>query len=167
MSLEQNILSELQTEFERRIYDEGFDRIVQCLGYLTEEEVWNRPNEQTVSIGNLILHLSGNVRQWICAGLGQQADVRQRDLEFSTEGGVAKIALIENIKRTIIDAQEVVEKVSAEDLAKRYKVQVYEETGLSIIVHVIEHFSYHIGQITYAVKSLKNIDTQYYKEDLG
>jgi len=167
MSLEQNILSELQTEFERRIYDEGFDRIVQCLGYLTEEEVWNRPNEQTVSIGNLILHLSGNVRQWICAGLGQQADVRQRDLEFSTEGGIAKIALIENIKRTIIDAQEVVEKVSAEDLAKRYKVQVYEETGLSIIVHVIEHFSYHIGQITYAVKSLKNIDTQYYKEDLG
>ncbi len=167
MSLEQKILSELQSEFERRLYEEGFDRIVQCLGYLTEEEVWARPNAQTVSIGNLILHLSGNVRQWICAGLGRQEDVRKRDSEFCTEGGVSKVALIEKIKLTIIDAQEVVEKLSAEDLAKTYEVQVYEETGLSVVVHVIEHFSYHIGQITYAVKSQKNIDTMYYKEDLG
>jgi len=167
MKVEQKILSEIQSEFERRLYTEGYDRIVQCLGYLSEEEVWARPNVQTVSIGNLILHLGGNVRQWICAGLGQQEDIRKRDTEFSTEGGVSKVALMETIKRTIIDAQDVVEKLVVEDLAKIYKVQVYEESGLSIIVHVIEHFSYHIGQITYAVKSRKNIDTQYYKEDLG
>jgi len=167
MSVETQILLELQSEFERRLYTEGYDRIVKCLGYLSEEEVWTRPNEQTVSIGNLILHLSGNVRQWICTGLGKQEDIRKRDSEFSTEGGVSKVALMENIKRTIIDAQEVIEKMSAEDLVKTYEVQIYEESGLSIIVHVIEHFSYHIGQITYAVKSLKNIDTEYYKEDLG
>ena len=167
MTVEQKILSELQSEFERRLYEEGYDRIVQCLGYLTEEEVWARPNEQTASIGNLILHLSGNVRQWICAGLGQQEDVRKRDSEFSTEGGISKVVLMEKIKLTIIEAQDVVEKLSPEDLTRTYAVQVYEETGLSIVVHVIEHFSYHIGQITYALKSLKNIDTKYYKEDLG
>jgi len=167
MKVEQKILSEIQSEFERRLYTEGYARIVQCLSYLSEEEVWTRPNEQTASIGNLILHLSGNVRQWICAGLGQKEDVRKRDTEFSTETGVSKAELMETIKRTIIDAQDVVEKLGVEDLAKIYKVQVYEESGLSIIVHVIEHFSYHIGQITYAVKSRKNIDTKYYKEDLG
>ncbi len=167
MSSESIVLSEIKSEFERRIYEEGYDRIIKCLAFLTEEEVWQRPNENTVSIGNLILHLSGNVRQWICAGLGQQEDVRQRDVEFSTEGGISKALLSEKIKLTIIDAQAVVDRVNLEDLAKTYPVQVYNETGLSIIVHVIEHFSYHIGQITYAVKSLKNIDTKYYSEDLG
>jgi len=167
MTIEQKILSELQSEFERRLYTEGYDRIVHCLGYLSDEEVWARPNEETVSIGNLILHLSGNVRQWICAGLGMQEDIRKRDSEFSTEGGVSKVALTENLKRTIIDAQEVIERLNAEDLVSKYEVQVYEESGMSIVMHVIEHFSYHVGQITYAVKSLKNIDTQYYKEDLG
>lgn len=161
------VLTELKNEFERRVYEEGYERIVKCLSYLSEEEVWHRPNENTVSIGNLILHLSGNVRQWICAGLGEQEDIRERDLEFSTEGGVSKVALCEKIKQTIIDAQAVIEKTTIENLAKKYSVQVYEETGLSIVTHVIEHFSYHIGQITYAVKSHKNIDTKYYSEDLG
>lgn len=161
------VLTELKNEFERRVYEEGYDRIVKCLSYLSEEEVWHRPNENTVSVGNLILHLSGNVRQWICAGLGGQKDVRKRDLEFSTQGGMSKIALSENIKQTIIDAQDVIEKITIEKLAKKYPVQVYEETGLSIVTHVIEHFSYHIGQITYVVKSQKNIDTKYYSEDLG
>ena len=124
MTIEQKILSELQSEFERRLYTEGYDRIVQCLGYLSDEEV-------------------------------------------CTEGGVSKVVLTENLKRTIIDAQEVIERLNAEDLVSKYEVQVYEESGMSIVMHVIEHFSYHVGQITYAVKSLKNIDTQYYKEDLG
>jgi len=167
MSSESIILNEIKSEFERRIYEEGYDRIIKCLAHLSEEEVWQRPNENTVSIGNLILHLSGNVRQWICAGLGQQEDVRNRDLEFSTNGGLSKAQLSEKIKLTIIDAQEVVDSVVLSDLSKTYPVQVYNETGLSIVVHVIEHFSYHIGQITYAVKSLKNIDTRYYSEDLG
>jgi len=167
MSAETIILNELKSEFERRIYEEGYERIVKCLSFLSEEELWARPNENTVSIGNLILHLSGNVRQWICAGLGGQEDVRERDLEFSTQGGITKSALCEKIKQTIIDAQDVIENTSLDDLAKTYAVQVYEEKGLSIVVHVIEHFSYHIGQITYAVKSQKNIDTKYYTEDLG
>jgi len=167
MSAETIILNELKSEFERRIYEEGYERIVKCLSFLSEEELWARPNENTVSIGNLILHLSGNVRQWICAGLGGQEDVRERDLEFSTQGGITKSALCEKIKLTIIDAQDVIENTSLDDLAKTYAVQVYEETGLSIVVHVIEHFSYHIGQITYTVKSQKNIDTKYYTEDLG
>ena len=167
MSTEEKLLSTLANEFDRRVYEEGFARIQKCLTYFSEEEVWQRPNKNTVSIANLILHLSGNVRQWICAGLGGQPDVRQRDLEFSATGGYTKDELIAKIEQTIKDAQAVIRQSAVEDLIAIKKVQVYEESGMSIVVHVIEHFSYHIGQITYATKAIKNVDTQYYPEDLG
>ena len=167
MSTEDKLLSTLANEFDRRVYEEGFARIQKCLTYFSEEEVWHRPNENTVSIANLILHLSGNVRQWICAGLGGQTDIRQRDLEFSATGGYTKQELVTNIEQTIKDAQAVIRQSTVDDLITIKKVQVYEESGMSIVVHVIEHFSYHIGQITYATKAIKNIDTQYYPEDLG
>lgn len=167
MSTEEKILEALSIEFNRRVYEEGFERIKKCLSFFSEEEVWVRPNENTVSVANLILHLSGNVRQWICAGLGGQPDIRKRDAEFSTTGGYSKQDLMANIEKTIKDAQAVIKAASIEDLTTIKKVQVYEESGLSIVVHVIEHFSYHIGQITYATKAIKNVDTQYYPEDLG
>ncbi len=167
MKIEDQILKSLQLEFKRRINEEGLHRIAKCLSMLTEQEVWLRPNVNTVSIGNLVMHLSGNVRQWICAGLGGQKDIRTRDLEFSTESGINKEELMERIAQTISAANKVVDEMTAADLNKKFDVQVYKENGLSIIVHVVEHFSYHVGQITYAVKSLKNIDTQYYPEDLG
>jgi len=167
MSVEDQILKSLQTEFTRRINEEGLQRIIKCLAFLTEEDVWKRPNENTVSIGNLVMHLSGNVRQWICAGLGKQEDVRTRAIEFSTKEGVSKEELIADITRAVQDATMVIQNLTPAELNETYDVQVYKENGLSIVVHVIEHFSYHVGQITYAVKSLKNVDTQYYSEDLG
>ncbi len=167
MSTEEQVLKSLVAEFDRRVYEEGFARIQKCLSFFHEEEVWQRPNENAVSIGNLILHLSGNVRQWICAGFGGQADIRTRDQEFAAEGGYSKDELISIIEQTIKDAQAVLHEASTADLMAIKKVQVYEESGLSIIVHVIEHFSYHIGQITYATKAIKNVDTKYYPEDLG
>jgi len=162
-----NLKKQSLDEFTRRINEEGLQRIIKCLAFLTEEDVWKRPNENTVSIGNLVMHLSGNVRQWICAGLGKQEDVRTRDLEFSTKEGISKEELIADITRAVQDATKVIQNLTPAELNETYDVQVYKENGLSIVVHVIEHFSYHVGQITYAVKSLKNVDTQYYSEDLG
>lgn len=167
MKIEVQILNGLVSEFNRRVHEEGFTRIKKCLSLLSEEEVWLRPNKNTVSVGNLILHLSGNVEQWIGAGLGDIPDTRKRDVEFSTQDGLSKGELIDIIQKTILDAQNVLSATSAEDLILEKEVQVYKESGLSIIVHVIEHFSYHIGQITYATKSIKDVDTLYYPEDLG
>ncbi len=167
MTIEEQFLNSVITEFDRRVHQEGFERIKKCLSFFSEEEVWQRPNENTVSVANLILHLSGNVRQWICAGFGGQEDIRTRDAEFSARGGHSKDELISIIEQTITDAQSVLRTATVADLTAIKKVQVYEESGLSIIIHVIEHFSYHIGQITYATKAIKNVDTQYYPEDLG
>ena len=167
MTSQSKILNNIISEFDRRVYEEGYARIEKCLTYFSEEEVWHRPNENTPSLANLVLHLSGNVRQWICAGLGGKADVRKRDTEFSAKGGYTKKELLEIVETAINDAKEVLNTVNLEDLESMKKVQVYEESGLTIVMHVIEHFSYHVGQITYAAKTMKNVDTQYYPEDLG
>jgi uncharacterized damage-inducible protein DinB len=145
-----------------RIFDESYPRIFKCLDLLTEDQVWERPNEQLSSVGNLVLHLAGNVRQWINSGLGGQEDNRKRDREFLESSRCSKWKLkllLEDLKR---DVEVVLKKLTVEDLVKVRKVQVFEESGLSILVHVMEHFSYHTGQITWQTKMMTNEDTKYY-----
>lgn len=149
-------------QFRLRIFDESYPRILKCLDLLNEDQVWERPNEQLSSVGNLVLHLVGNVRQWINSGLGGHEDTRKRDREFLESSRCSKWKLkllLEDLKR---DVEGILKKLTAEDLVKVRKVQVFEESGLSILVHVMEHFSYHTGQITWQTKMLTNVDTKYY-----
>lgn len=157
----------LVAETSRRLIGEGIPRIKKCLDLLTEEEIWHKPNENSNSVGNIILHLCGNVRQWLGAGLGKLPKVRRRDEEFSTKGGFNKKEILEKLKELKEMSENVLSKITPEDLLAVHEVQVYQETGLSILVHVTEHFSYHVGQITYFVKAKKDLDTGYYEEDLG
>jgi len=130
---------------------------------VTEEEVWLSLNDATNSMGNLILHLNGNVRQWILSGLMGQPDTRQRQEEFDAlPRSLEKTDLIHMLDQLEAEVREALEEVSPEDLIRKRSVQVFEESGLSILVHVVEHFSYHVGQITYIVKSIKNEETHYY-----
>lgn len=153
----------LLSEVKRRLFEESIPRIKKCLNWITEEEVWQRPNERSNSIGNLILHLCGNVRQWVIAGIGKEADVRERQKEFDERGTVAKFELIQKLDELEQDVLQVLSKVSTADLIGVYSVQGYRESGVSILVHVVEHFSYHTGQITFYVKAMKNMDTGYYE----
>ena len=157
----------LVAETRRRLFDECIPRVKKCLDLLTEEEIWYKPNENSNSVGNIILHLCGNVRQWLGAGLGKLPKVRRRDEEFSTKGGFNKKEILEKLEKLQEMSESVLDKVTYEDLLAVHEVQVYQETGLSILVHVTEHFSYHVGQITYFVKAKKDLDTGYYEEDLG
>ncbi len=157
----------LVAETRRRLFEECIPRVKKCLDLLTEEEIWYKPNENSNSVGNIILHLCGNVRQWLGAGLGKLPKVRQRDEEFSTKGGFNKKEILEKLEKLQEMSEGVLSKVTYEDLLAVHEVQVYQETGLSILVHVTEHFSYHVGQITYFVKAKKDLDTGYYEEDLG
>lgn len=149
-------------EAERRIFDESYQRIYKCLDLLTEEQVWQRPNENLSSIGNLILHLCGNARQWIVSGLGGKEDDRNRDREFQEGSKCSKWKLKRMLEELQIELKMVFQKINEEDLKRVRSVQVFEESGLSILIHVIEHFSYHTGQITWFTKFLTNEDTKYY-----
>lgn len=152
----------LIAECNRRLFDESVPRIHKCLGLLTEEEIWHRPNAETVSVGNLVLHLCGNVRQWICTGLGRQVDVRERDAEFTNPGPMPTRQLLDRLDTTMRDAKAVIDAVEPSTLLEKRSVQIYQESGLSILIHVVEHFAYHTGQITYYTKSRKAVDTGYY-----
>lgn len=152
----------LVNEVKRRLFEEGIPRIEKCLKELSEAEVWQRPNEQSNSVGNLILHLCGNVRQWLIAGLGHKVDVRQRQTEFDERGPISKAELLDKLNLLERDVRLILGEIEAEDLVEVHKVQAFEETGVSILVHVTEHFSYHVGQITYFVKAIKNMDMAYY-----
>ena len=157
---------DLTTEFIHqaifRLHEESIPRLLKCVGEVSHYQLWYRSNENSNSIGNLVLHLTGNVNQWINTGLGGDKDSRQRQAEFDTRGGIERGAMLEELDIVMKRAKEVISGLSSEDLVKVYKVQGFEETGMSIVIHVVEHFSYHVGQMTYIVKSVKDIDTGYY-----
>jgi uncharacterized damage-inducible protein DinB len=154
--------SALIREVILRIYDESLPRILQCLNQLTNEQIWWRPNESSNSIGNLILHLSGNVRQWIGTGLGNEPDTRKRQSEFDERRELDKSSLMRLFLQTMMMAREIIVHVPEEELLRLRPVQTFEETGLSILVHVTEHFSYHTGQIAYITKMLQDKPLDFY-----
>lgn len=142
--------------------DESLRMVEKSLGELKEEEVWHRPNEASNSIGNIMVHLCGNITQYILAGLGGIKDTRQRDVEFTISGGISKEQLLADLNSLIEQVKEVVDGLTDEELMKYYKVQGFSLSGVGILMHVVEHFSYHTGQIAFWVKYLKAKDLQFY-----
>ena len=155
--------SALLRETRRRLFDESLPRIRTCLAQLTVDEIWARPNEQTASVGNLVLHLAGNVRQYVIATLGGAADVRERQKEFDTPGPMATACLLGILEKAMKEVSAVLDRLDPSTLLQTHRVQGFVESGLSILVHVVEHFSYHTGQIAYIVKSRKNVDLGFYR----
>lgn len=139
-------------------------RIVNCLNRLSEEQVWQQPNASCNSIANLVLHLCGNITQYIVSSLGGAEDNRQRDLEFSTKAGYNKAMLIDKITTVNNRAAEVMHQQDATSLLKRRMVQGFDKTGIGIIIHVTEHFSYHVGQIALLTKLLVDEDLGFYAD---
>ena len=138
-------------------------RVESCLGKLNDEQIWARGSENANAIGNLVLHLCGNVRQWIISGVGGAPDLRQRDGEFAARGGVAVSELIERLRGTVDEAAAMLERVTAERLMEPLAIQGYHVTGMEAIYHVVEHFSGHTGQIIFATKMLTGEDLGFYR----
>lgn len=152
----------LIAETKRRLIREFPPRIHRSLGQLTEGEIWWRPNAETVSVGNLVLHLIGNVRQNILSGLGGAPDGRRRQTEFDEPGPLPAAELLRRLDELMAEVDRVLDGIDPASLLTVRRVQGFEESGLSILVHVVEHFSYHVGQISYFVKSRKAVDLGYY-----
>jgi len=144
--------------------EENPPRIKNCLDRLSEEEVWQKPNPSSNSMGNLILHLCGNITQYIIASLGDTADLRVRDLEFSTSGGFTKAVLWEKIDRVVKESVEVIKACDEDSLLRVRSVQGFEFSGIGIIIHVAEHLSYHTGQIAFWTKYIKDQDLGFYAD---
>ena len=152
----------LKEEFHRRMITEGLSRIEKCFEILSEEQIWHKQNDNSNSMGNIVLHLCGNIRQYIISGIGGQKDIRQRDDEFKLSSKLDSKKLLTKIQDTVLEANNVVCTLDTNVFSEDRKVQGFDENVTSIIVHVIEHYSYHIGQITYYTKYVADEDTGYY-----
>lgn len=142
---------------------ENLQRIEKCLNQLSEEEVWQRPNSSSNSVGNLLLHLCGNVGQYILSSLAGRPDVRERDAEFAAEGGLDKAALMDLVQMTVKNACEVIGSQDRNSLLTVRSVQGFQMSGIAIVMHVVEHFSYHVGQIAFWTKQLRDQDLGFYE----
>ena len=145
-------------------FEENLPRIEKCLNILTEKQIWQRPNRTSNSIGNLILHLCGNIRQWVISSIGGEQDIRQRDEEFSTTDGLSKTELYSLIKNTIQEAIKTIKNLSEQELLEQKSVQGYNYSALGNIFHVVEHLSYHVGQIAFWTKAVKDKDLGFYDD---
>ena len=129
---------------------------------IEESNIWQKPNDSSNSIGNQIIHICGNMTQYIIASLGGQGDLRNRDAEFSITDGFTGSELIQKLEDTVDQAKYVLNNCSKSQLLKRYMVQGFELSGIGIVIHAVEHYSYHTGQIAFWTKLLVNKDLGFY-----
>lgn len=145
-------------QWRSRLEERFLPRIIECLAQLSEEEIWWRPNAASNSVGNLLLHLCGNMRQWIISGLGGVPDIRERDKEFAERGPIVRAALRDELQRTVKESCAVLARLKPGDLTRRYRIQQYDVMGYQAAAQVEEHVAYHLGQIIYVTKLKRGKD---------
>jgi len=143
--------------------DESTRMIKKSLEEISDEEIWKKPNPSLNSIANLMLHLCGNITQYIISSLGETEDKRNRDIEFRTSGGLTKAELLEKLEETVDSAKRIIYDTNATQFLKVRQVQGFTFSGVGVVIHAVEHYSYHTGQIAFWVKQLKDVDLGFYE----
>jgi len=143
--------------------DDFLPKLKYCVEDMSEQDIWWRPNEESNSVGNLILHLCGNLRQWILNSMGGMQLERDRDAEFAERRVLPKAQLIASIESTVNEVSNVLGRFPTDRLLERFSVQAYTSSRLQGVYHVVEHFSYHLGQILYIYKLRMGKDPGFYR----
>ena len=140
----------LAKEFQKQtaqLLDQSMDKILNCLDQLDDRQIWWRPQPQINSIGNLLLHIAGNLRQWSTVALGGQPDDRDRQREFSPEQNIPKHELLEHVNATVKEAKLSITELSTAKLLDSLTVQGFAVSSLEAITHTCAHFQGHTHQI--------------------
>lgn len=152
-------------EFSRqKLLTQYWPRMRACVESLSEDQIWWRPNPASNSVGNLLQHLNGNVRQWLVASFNRLPDVRNRPAEFSSSTQPSRAALLAALDATLQEASTTLARLTEADLLATYDIQGYRVSGLAAVYQVVEHFGLHHGQIIYITKMLRGEDLGFYRE---
>jgi uncharacterized damage-inducible protein DinB len=158
-------VSNLFLEFSRTtLIEEYWPRLRSCVESLSDEQVWWRPNEASNSIGNLLLHLNGNVHQWLVGSFDRLNEPRNRPAEFAERRHVPAAELLQRLDSTLRRASDVLSRLTDDELRATYDIQGYAVSGLHAVYHVVEHFGMHYGQIVYITKLVSAKDLGFYRE---
>jgi uncharacterized damage-inducible protein DinB len=145
-----------------KLSEDYYPRVARCLNELAPGDIWWRPHETSNSIGNLILHLCGNIRQWIIASLGESSDIRNRPKEFAERTQIPKAELLRHLRDTLREADEVLERFDRARLLEIRIIQQWDVTCFEAVFQVVEHFSQHLGQIIYITKLRTGNDLKFF-----
>jgi uncharacterized damage-inducible protein DinB len=149
-----------------KLLEQYWTRMSQCVESLTDEQVWWRPNDESNSVGNLMLHLNGNITQWMIASFNRLEDTRDRPAEFAANEGTTRAELIAHLGATVDEAGKVLDRLTEADLTATYEIQGFTVSGLQAVYQVVEHFGLHYGQVLYITKMLTARDMQFTKGQL-
>ena len=156
---------DLFLDFSRnKLTNQYWPRLRKAVEPLSLEQIWWRPNEASNSIGNLILHLNGNVWQWLVASFNRLEDERDRPAEFSATGDLSAADLLDRLGQTMDEASKVLARLNSEELLATWQIQGYTVSGLAAVYQVVEHFGLHYGQIVYITKMQEGRDLGFYSE---
>jgi uncharacterized damage-inducible protein DinB len=155
-----NNVGALFIEVSCKKLDAMVELLSNCMERLSDEQVWARGGEHENSVGNLVLHLDGNIQQWILHGIGGEEDVRERDAEFSTRGGISRAALMERFRATVSKARAVIAATPAERMFERIAPQPgrADSSVLGAIYMVVGHVQQHVGQVVVLTKQMVGTD---------
>ena len=159
------MISDAFTTYSRKLLTADYlPKIEACLHRLSDEDVWWRPNDASNSIGNLVLHLCGNVTMWIVGGIGGRSVDRDRQQEFDERRRIPKDDLLVKLRTVIDAADEVLATLGERELLSKRTIQSYDVTVLQAVYHVVEHFSMHTGQIILLSKARVAEDLQLWQQ---
>jgi hypothetical protein len=147
-----------------KLREEYWPRLRGCVESLTDDQVWWRPNEASNSVGNILLHLNGNVRQWLVAPFTGADDARNRPAEFRERDRIPARDLLARLDATLADASRVLRELTERELLRTYDIQGYTVSGLDAVYQVVEHFGLHYGQVVYVTKMLRGEDLGFYRQ---
>lgn len=154
-------------EARRHLGEDYLPKIERCLERLTDEQVWWRASERSNSVGNLLLHLEGNLRQWVVCGAGGASDARVRDREFAERQQLSRETLLASLRATVEEAGDALARLDPAVLLETRRVQGLDVTLLTAVFHAVEHFSMHTGQIILLTKMLADEDLAFYDFSAG
>lgn len=153
---------ELSSEYLTREY---LPKIRSAIAGLSQEELWWRPHEASNSIGNLLLHLTGNLRQWVLSGLGGETDRRARQEEFDARDGPTSEELLTRLSAAVESAGKVIREIDPETLQEERVIQGRRVPVMRAVYHAVEHFAGHTGQILLLTKQFTGQDLGFYRKD--
>jgi uncharacterized damage-inducible protein DinB len=158
------VLGEEFRGYARRKLADLHAQVVRCAGLCSDAQLWHRANAHSNSIGNLLLHLRGNLMQWIVAGLGGREFDRDRPAEFAQRGPLPRGPMLDGLADAVSRADAVLAGLTDDALRQPFEIQGYRVTGLAAVFHVVEHFAFHAGQIVVMTKALRDCDLSLYDE---
>ena len=154
MQIENELIKIISIRFSK-----AFERLSHSVRQLDNRQIWYRPSSSSNSVGVILQHLSGNLRQWVCSAIGGEVFQRNRPQEFKDSDLISQKDMLERINELDMKIQSILLQLTHESLLSPRRIQGFDETVMSALLAALTHLELHGGQVTFLVKLM--LDKEY------